>query len=244
MPASSPPLKNVCGISVLELPVVAIDGPAGVGKSSVSREVAVALGYRYLDTGAMYRAVAVFMRDAGIADSDSGAIAHALVNLHLALLPGEGGGARVLANGLDVTERLRSPEISLASSRVSALPPVRQKLGAMQRQIGEAGRVVAEGRDMGTVVFPDAAYKFFLDAKPEIRAHRRALQLQAMGQRVNEAEILRETIQRDRQDSEREIARLRPAATAVLIDTSDKTQAEVVRMIVKSVQTEKTDAGR
>ncbi|MDR0477191.1 MAG: (d)CMP kinase [Desulfobulbaceae bacterium] len=219
-----------------ELSVIAIDGPAGVGKSSVSRVVAAALGYSYLDTGAMYRAVAVFMGDAGISDTDSTAVAHALIDLHLVLAPSEDGSARVLINGLDITNRLRSPEISLASSRVSALPPVRQKLGAMQRQIGETGRVVAEGRDMGTVVFPDAAHKFFLDAKPEIRARRRALQLQAMGQRVDEAEILREIIQRDRQDSKRRIARLRPAATAVIIDTSDKTQAEVVRMIIDRVR--------
>lgn len=219
-----------------KLPIVTIDGPAGVGKSSVSREVAAALGYSYLDTGAMYRAVAVFVDAAGITDTDSEAIAHALVDLHLTLTTGENGNTSVLVNGLDVTDRLRSPEISLASSRVSALLPVRQKLGAMQRQIGEAGRVVAEGRDMGTVVFPDAAHKFFLDAKAEIRAHRRALQLQAMGQRVDEAEILRQTIQRDHQDSERQIAKLRPAETALIIDTSYKTQAEVVRMIVERVR--------
>ena len=220
-----------------ELPVVTIDGPAGVGKSSVSQEVAATLGYSYLDTGAMYRAVAVFARDNGIADTDSDAIAKLLTNLHMMLTPGKNGGVNVLVNGLDVTDRLRSPEISLASSRVSALPPVRQKLGAMQRRIGEAGRVVAEGRDMGTVVFPDAAHKFFLDAKPEIRAHRRALQLQVIGRQVDKAEILRETIQRDRQDSERRIARLYPAATAIVIDTSDKTQAEVARMIVDRVRT-------
>ena len=226
-----------------ELPLVTIDGPAGVGKSSVSREVAAVLGYSYLDTGAMYRAVAVFAHDAGIADTDSEAMADALTDLHLTLVLGEDGGARVLVNGLDVTDRLRSPGISLAASRVSALPPVRRKLGAMQRQVGEAGQVVAEGRDMGTKVFPDAAHKFFLNAKPEIRARRRALQLQAVGQQVNEAEILRQIIQRDRQDSERKIARLRPADTAVIIDTSDKTQADVVRIIVEQVQKQLRQSG-
>ncbi|HBT96532.1 MAG TPA: (d)CMP kinase, partial [Desulfobulbaceae bacterium] len=158
-------MKNACEKSVPELSVITIDGPSGVGKSSVSREVAAALGYSYLDTGAMYRAVAVFAHDAGIADSDSQAIAAALTDFELTLAPGEDGVTRVLVNGLDVTDRLRSPEISMASSRVSALPPVREKLGRMQRKIGEAGRVVAEGRDMGTVVFPDAAHKFFLDAQ-------------------------------------------------------------------------------
>ena len=219
-----------------KLSVVTIDGPAGVGKSSVSREVAAALGYNYLDTGAMYRAVAVFAHDAGIADTDSEAMAHALTDLRLTFTLGKAGSARVFVNGLDVTDRLRLPEMSLASSRVSALPPVRQKLGAMQREIGEAGRVVAEGRDMGTVVFPTAAHKFFLDAKPEIRARRRALQLQAIDRQVDEEEILRQIIQRDRQDSERRIAKLRPAATAIIIDTGDKTQAEVVRMIVDQVR--------
>jgi len=221
---------------VPKLSVVTIDGPAGVGKSSVSREVAAALGYNYLDTGAMYRAVAVFAHDAGIADTDSEAMAHALTDLRLTFTLGKAGSARVFVNGLDVTDRLRLPEMSLASSRVSALPPVRQKLGAMQREIGEAGRVVAEGRDMGTVVFPTAAHKFFLDAKPEIRARRRALQLQAIDRQVDEEEILRQIIQRDRQDSERRIAKLRPAATAIIIDTGDKTQAEVVRMIVDQVR--------
>ena len=216
--------------------VVTIDGPAGVGKSSVSRDVAAALAYSYLDTGAMYRAVAVFTHDLGIADTDTEAVARALAHFNLEMMPDAEGGVRVLVNDVEITSRLRSPEISLASSRVSALPPVRQKLGTMQRQIGAAGRVVAEGRDMGTVVFPDAAYKFFLDAKPEIRAHRRALQLQAMGQRLDEADILRQIIQRDRQDSDRQIASLRPAATALIIDTSDKTRPEVVRIIVERVR--------
>lgn len=219
-----------------ESSVVTIDGPAGVGKSSVSRQVAAALAYSYLDTGAMYRAVAVFAHDQGIADTDSEAIADALSHLQLEIVPDKDRGSRVFVNGFDVTDRLRSPEVSLASSRVSALPPVRQKLRAMQRQIGAAGRVVAEGRDMGTVVFPAAAHKFFLDANPEIRAHRRALQLRAMGRQVDEADILRQTIERDRQDSERPIAKLRPAATALIIDTSDKTQAEVTRMIIDRVR--------
>jgi cytidylate kinase len=216
--------------------IITIDGPSGVGKSSVSREVAAALGYSYLDTGAMYRAVAVFAHDAGIDDTDSEAVSRILPDLHLALQPGEGGGTMVLVNGADITDRLRSPEMSLASSRVSALAPVRAKLGAMQRQIGAAGRIVAEGRDMGTVVFPDAAHKFFLDAKAEIRAHRRAVQLQTLGQRVDEAEILRQTIQRDRQDSDRQLAKLRPAEAAIIIDTSDKNKAEVVQMILDQVR--------
>ena len=219
-----------------KLSVITIDGPSGVGKSSVSREVAAALGYSYLDTGAMYRAVAVFVRDAGIADTDGEAVADVLAGLELTLAPGEDGGTRVLVNGLDVTDRLRSPEISMASSRVSALPPVREKLGTIQRRIGEAGRVVAEGRDMGTVVFPDAADKFFLDAKAEIRARRRALQLEDMERQVDETEILGEIIQRDRQDSERQIARLRPADGAIIIDSSDKTRDEVVRMILDQVR--------
>jgi len=222
---------------VPELSVVTIDGPSGVGKSSVSREVAAALGYSYLDTGAMYRAVAVFARDTGIVDTDSEAIAHALTGLKLTLVPGRDDSTRVVVNGLDVTDRLRSPEISMASSRVSALPPVREKLATMQRRIGEAGHVVAEGRDMGTVIFPDAVHKFFLDAKAEIRAHRRALQLRAMGRSADEAEILRDIILRDRQDSERQIARLRPAEGAIIIDTGGITRADVVRMILDQVQT-------
>jgi cytidylate kinase len=221
------------------LAIVTIDGPSGVGKSSVSRQVAAALDYSYLDTGAMYRAVAVFVGDSGVDDRNEQAVVRALAALRLTLAPGKGGDTRFLVNGLDVTCRLRSPEISLASSRVSAFAPVRQKLGLMQRRIGEAGRVVAEGRDMGTVVFPDAAHKFFLDAHPEIRARRRALQLQAQsanGAVVDEAEILRQTMLRDRQDSERPIASLRPADTAMIIDTSAMTQEQVVDLILDRVR--------
>ena len=217
--------------------IVTIDGPAGVGKSTVSREVASILGYTYLDTGAMYRGVAVYLLGTGIAsDKEIEAITDALGGLQMRLLaPNDRGEAGVLVNGVDVSEKIRSSEISMAASRFSAIPVVRQKLTHLQQELGQAGKIVAEGRDMGTVVFPDAAYKFFLDAQPAIRAHRRSLQLQAKGELVDEAEILRQTIERDKNDRERSVAPLRAAADARVIDTGEIEAKEVVRLILSSI---------
>src|SRR5918997_6282197 len=195
--------------------VIAIDGPAGAGKSSVPRAAAERLGFTYLDTGAMYRAVAC--RAAG----DGGDPAEVARTARLEL------GERVLLDGEDVTERIREPWVSEAASRVSADPAVREALVAQQRRILEEGDLVAEGRDIGTVVAPEAAVKVFLTASPEERARRRAEQLG-----TDPAVVLREQAMRDERDRSREHAPLAPAADAVPVDTTGLSLDEVVEQIV------------
>jgi cytidylate kinase len=210
--------------------VVTIDGPSGVGKSTISRRLANHLGFTYLDTGAMYRAVAWYVNRHGINADNEAQLTDDLHKISMTLipahLPGEDTG--VVVNGEHLGAELRTPEISMLASRISALPPVRHHLTLMQQEMGKQGKVVAEGRDTGTVVFPDAAYKFFLDASPEVRAKRRIGQLQANGETMSFDEVLAATIQRDRQDRERSIAPLRPADDALRIDTSTATINEVV----------------
>ncbi|MFN2369187.1 MAG: (d)CMP kinase, partial [Desulfurivibrionaceae bacterium] len=149
-----------------KVPLVTIDGPSGAGKSTISQRLAARLGYAYLDTGAMYRAVGLKIERIGI-DCDDGTVLDRLLDSVDLQLSAVGGETRVILDGQDVSEAIRTPEISMAASRVSALPAVRKKLTSLQRAIGGHGGVVAEGRDMGTVVFPEAAWKFFLDATPE-----------------------------------------------------------------------------
>jgi CMP/dCMP kinase len=194
--------------------VIAIDGPAGAGKSSVARAAAERLGFTYLDTGAMYRAVAYRAKDA----ADPAAVARS-VKLEL--------GDRVRVDGEDVTERIREPWVSEASSRVSADPGVREALVEQQRRILGHGDWVAEGRDIGTVVAPDAEVKVFLTAAPEERARRRAAELG-----TDAAVVLREQTMRDERDRTREHAPLAPAVDAVPVDTTGLSLAEVVEQIV------------
>ncbi len=217
--------------------IVTIDGPSGVGKSTISKMVADRLGYTYLDTGAMYRAVAWKCLQEGISPDDGEQVAGLLADLRITLLPPEreGDDVRVLVDGRDVSREIRTPEMGMAASRVSALKPVREKLTRMQQEIGRAGKIVAEGRDTGTVVFPDAAWKFFLDATPEERARRRAEQLRQRGQKVDETEILAQIIRRDRDDRERTIAPLRAAPDAIRIDTTSLGPAEVVASILSHI---------
>ncbi len=202
--------------------VVTIDGPSGVGKSTVSRRVAADLGYTYLDTGAMYRAVAFGCEQAGIGTVNEIAVDALLDTLHIQLLPplSEEDDVRVLLNGEDISSAIRTPAMGMLASKVSALSPVRKKLTAMQQEMGKSGSLVAEGRDTGTVVFPGAAWKFYLDAAPEERARRRAAQLREKGRQVDEGELLALIIRRDRDDRERTIAPLVKADDAVLIDSS------------------------
>ena len=214
-------------------PIITIDGPAGVGKSTISRKVAARYGYTYLDTGAMYRAVAWYLVQYGIDIDNSADVESVLDDITITLLPAknEGDDVGVLLNGENISAQIRTPEISMIASTVSALPAVREKLTAMQRQIGAQGRVVAEGRDTGTVVFPEASNKFYLDARPEARAGRRALQLRERGETVDEEKLLEMTIARDKQDSERQIAPLKKADDAVLVDTTDLTAEQVFKAI-------------
>lgn len=221
--------------------IITIDGPAGVGKSSVSRKVAAATGFTYLDTGAMYRAVGWYLLQQGIEPEETEVIGEKLADLELKLLPAadEESDVGVFLNGEDVTEAIRTAEMAMVASRVSALPVVRRVLTEIQRGYGEKGGIVAEGRDTGTVVFPRAAYKFFLDARPEERAKRRVLQLQARGVAADFNEILAMTLERDQNDSRRTIAPLKRAEDAVLIDTTKRTIPQVVDDILRIIEGKK-----
>lgn len=218
--------------------IITIDGPAGVGKSTVSRMVAAATGFTYLDTGAMYRGVGLFLQEQGVDLADPSAIKDLLARLDLQLLPAvdKTCDVGVLINNRDVSDAIRTPEMAMVASDVSALPVVRDYLTTMQRSYGEKGGIVAEGRDMGTVVFPGAAYKFFLDAKAEERARRRYSQLKAKGVNADLGEILAMTLTRDKNDSEREIAPLIQAEDALRIDTTEISVDEVVSLILKKIK--------
>ncbi len=219
--------------------IVTIDGPSGVGKSTLSRQVAAALGYTYLDTGAMYRAVALFLQGRRIDLADEQAVRSALADLDLQLLPAdrEDGDVGVVVNGRDESRAIRTPELGMLASRVSAISVVRAQLTAMQQAIGRSGRIVAEGRDTGTVVFPDAAWKFYLEADPEERVRRRVAQLRAAGQEVDVQELLKQTLQRDRDDQKRTLAPLQKAKNAFVIDTTCLDIQEVCGKILQVIRT-------
>ncbi len=217
--------------------IITIDGPSGVGKSTISRKVAARLGFTYLDTGAMYRAVAWYLVDNGIDLEDHAAVESALGEISIELLPaaGEKDDVGVLLNGENISALIRTPEISMLASTVSAIGAVRDVLTALQQQIGEKGGIVAEGRDTGTVVFPGAGYKFYLDASAEARAQRRALQLRERGEAVDEQKLLQMIIARDKQDSERQIAPLKKADDAILIDTTNRNIDQVFETITETI---------
>jgi len=214
--------------------VVTIDGPAGSGKSTISRAVAARLNYAYLDTGAMYRAVGLQADRLGIDPEDEARMAEILAQLDLSLLPGD-SEVVVLLGQEDVSEAIRTPAMGMMASRVSAQAGVRAKLTEIQQELGAKGPVVAEGRDMGTVVFPGAGHKFYLDATPEERSRRRTKQLQEKGMPADYQEILAQTKERDIADSSRALAPLKPASDAILIDSSNMSISEVIEFIVKEV---------
>lgn len=208
-------------------PIVAIDGPAGAGKSTIARMLARRLGYLYVDSGAMYRAVALAARRRGIACDDAAGLDKLAGELEIKLLPA-GERSRVLLDGEDVSEAIRAPEISRASSEVSCCPCVREALVALQRRMGAAGGVVMEGRDIGTVVFPDAEAKIFLTATVAERARRRAEELAQRGTPVDLERVRAEVAERDRRDAGREHSPLRRAADAVEVVTDGLTIPEVL----------------
>jgi CMP/dCMP kinase len=216
--------------------VVAIDGPAGAGKSTVARALASRLGYTFLDTGALYRAVAL-VAERGQIPWDAGPQLGALVKTLEIVFVRDKDRNRILADSRDVTDEIRRPEISEGASRVSALPEVRAGLLDVQRRVAAHADVVAEGRDVGTVVFPSAQAKFFLIANLETRARRRTLELQASGRPAVFAEVLAEMQTRDARDSGRTVAPLRRADDAVEIDSSLATPDEVLERMVAIVRT-------
>jgi len=219
--------------------VVAIDGPSGAGKSTVARLLARALGFRFLDTGAMYRAVTWHFLAEGCAPAECSAepdLGHARMQLatrsaRLAL-----HGDRLFVNGNDVTAHLRTREVESQVSAVSALPFVRAAMRELQREVANAGPVVAEGRDMGTVVFPRARWKIYLDAAPSERARRRCQDFARQGRSVGEADVLAEILVRDRLDSTRSDAPLRQAADALYVDSTGLTTEAVVARLLGFVR--------
>jgi cytidylate kinase len=204
--------------------IVTIDGPAGSGKSTAARGLAARLGFDYLDTGAMFRAVGLALR--GAADVDA-----VLAVIHLEMPPG-----RVLLDGRDVTADIRTPEAAQAASRVAVIPAVRRFLAAEQRRIAEGRDIVCEGRDQGTAVFPDAACKFFLTADPRARAERRFRELQAKGEAVTLDDVLAQQAERDARDATRADAPMKPADDAVRIDTTGLSAEAVVARLEEVVR--------
>lgn len=210
-------------------PVVTIDGPAGAGKSTVARRLAQRLGYRYIDSGALYRALAWKLRHLG------GRLESLLHDTRVELVQ-QGEEVGVLVDGVDVSAAIRTPEVSQLASEIAADPAVRQFCSDLQRRLGEAGGAVVEGRDAGSVVFPEAEVKFYLDAAPEERARRRARDLEAQGEPAEVGRVREELTQRDRADQTRTLAPLARTREACYIDSSGMDVEEVVELMVREVE--------
>jgi cytidylate kinase len=215
---------------------IAIDGPAGAGKSTVARKVASELGYTYIDTGAMYRAAALKGMRLALSLEDADAYSKLAQSIIIVFEPDGAGGQRVMMDGEDVTLLIRSPEVTRLSSPVSAIPGVRRALVRLQQQMGMDGGVVMEGRDIGTVVFPDAHVKVFLNASEKERARRRLQELHARGENSSLEEVLASQKERDERDSSRKDSPLMAAQDAILIDTDHLNADDVVDQILKLCQ--------
>jgi len=216
--------------------IITIDGPAGVGKGTIAKIVSKTFGFKYLDSGAMYRALALFADLNGVSEKDSSKLKKILIDLHIRFVDHE-EGERVLINTDDVTEDIRTNEISTLASKFAANDFVRTILREMQRRIVKNKDYIAEGRDMGTYVFPDAKYKFYLDADLEIRAKRRSLQLkEILGININEDKVSREIDDRDKLDMTRKSCPLHPAEDAIIIDTTSMSINQVASRIESMVK--------
>ena len=211
--------------------IIAIDGPVGSGKSTLARLVAELMGYVYIDTGAMYRAIALKALRNHVSIEDSGAL-ETLARITRIDLRAQEGTQRVILDGEDVTAAIRTPDVSQASSKIAVVPGVRHVLVAEQRRAGEQGGVVMEGRDIGSVVFPDAGLKIFLTASPEVRAQRRWREHQVKGDSIDLARTLEEIHQRDRRDQERSTSPLVRAPDAVVVDSTAMEPEEAARLVV------------
>ena len=215
---------------------IAIDGPAGAGKSTIAKRLAKELGYYYVDTGAIYRTVAYFMDLLGISPKDADGVSRYIDELTIDIYYDENGLQHMLMNGMDVTHEIRTPDISQKASLVSAQPVVREMLLDMQRDVARENNVIMDGRDIGTVVLPQADVKIFLTASAEIRAQRRHAELVAKGGKDTFEQVLADILRRDHQDSTRAIAPLKAAKDAVTVDTSAMDIDEVVSAIRLIVQ--------
>jgi CMP/dCMP kinase len=220
--------------------IIAIDGPSGAGKSTLAKRLAKELGFVYLDTGAMYRALALKVLRQGIDLADDAGLEELIAATEIDLQETNGNLA-VLLDGLDVAAEIRTPEVSQMASKVSALRIVRARMLELQREMGWRGSVVAEGRDIGTVVFPEAEVKIFLDASANERARRRYNELQSAGRAVDYEETLREIEERDKRDSERDLAPLRKAEDALMMDSSSATADEVAAKVLSHIRTKLTE---
>ncbi|MBS0569264.1 MAG: (d)CMP kinase [Proteobacteria bacterium] len=219
------------------VPVLTIDGPSGSGKGTISRRVADALGWHLLDSGAIYRAVGFAAGMEGVDLSDAEAVTRCAISARIGFRdPKDGRETRVIVNGLDATDEIRTETCGAAASAIAAIPGVRAALFDKQRAFRKAPGLVADGRDMGTVIFPDAHYKVFLTASAEERAKRRHKQLKEKGLGVTLAALLREIQARDARDADRVVAPLRPAADAVLIESTGMSIQQVVAAVLKLAQ--------
>jgi cytidylate kinase len=216
---------------LLTFMIVTIDGPAGAGKSSAARALAQRLGFGFLDTGAMYRAVTLAGLRAHCDLADPNAMATLLESVVLEMPAG-----RVLIKGEDITDLIRTPEVTAASGAVASNPAVRKQLGSWQRALAAGRNIVCEGRDQGTVVFPDAGCKFFLEADPEERARRRYRELVARGEQVTLAEIRQAQEIRDRRDADRQLAPMVPAADAIIVDSTFCSAEQTVERMEQEVR--------
>jgi cytidylate kinase len=213
--------------------LITIDGPAGAGKTTVSRALAERLGYRYIDTGALYRGVAYEIKHQCLNPEDDAELQQLCRSLRLKFVADE-KGLRLFSDGVDISDQIRTPEISMLASAVSAKSIVRDSLLAVQRDIGKEKEAVFEGRDMGTVVFPDADVKFYLDASTKVRASRRYHELQSKTVQTLEA-VERDMQRRDKNDRTRNLAPLKPAADSILIDSTESSVSEVVELMLSII---------